>query len=73
MLKVFDTINPKEGFEVGEAQTPEEALALLTAYFKDTGEDRLVGVTTADCDSCFEGEVYVPILAGINDLNNDPR
>ena len=65
-MKVFDSINPKEGFLIGEAATEDEALALLRKHFEGTGEDRLRGVATADFNADWRGEVYVPRLAGIN-------
>ena len=65
-MKVFDSINPREGLEIGEAETAEAALAMLRSHYEGTGEDRLCGVTTVDYDADWSGEVYVPRLAGIN-------
>ena len=65
-MKVFDSINPREGICIGDADRAEVALAMLRAHYEGTGEDRLYGVTTADCDQYFEGEVFVPQLHGIN-------
>ena len=65
-MKVFDSINPREGLEIGDAETPEAAFAMLRSHYEGTGEDRLCGVTTADFNADWIGEVYVPRLAGIN-------
>jgi hypothetical protein len=65
-MKVFDTINPREGIEIGEAADEAEALKMLTEHFAGTGEDRLRGVALADYDHDWRGEVYVPKLVGIN-------
>lgn len=69
-MKVYDTINPREGCEVGDVEGPVEAFKLLQAYFEGTGEDRLCGVCLADFDQEWQGEVFVPCLMGINESQN---
>jgi len=65
-MKVFDSINPRDGINIGNATNANEALALLREHYDGTGEDRLYGITTADHDADHLGEVFVPRLRGVN-------
>lgn len=65
-MKVFDTINPREGIEIGDAANEAEAMKMLAAHYEGTGEDRLYGITRADFIVDFTGEVFIPRLKGLN-------
>jgi hypothetical protein len=65
-MKVYDTINPREGLVIGDAADESAALKLLKAHFVGTGEDRLYGVARADFNADFTGEVFIPRLKGLN-------